>query len=216
MSNDALILDLAADLRPVRRRSPSREALLLLGVAGAEVAVILIAGVMRPDMGRMIGSAFMIWKIASLALLTLLATAVAVRSFSPAGPAGRGLLPAAGLAGLAVLIGLIGLIVTPAAEAARPLAERIAPVHGMVCAVAIMVLALPLLAVLGLVMRRAAPTRPRISALAAGIAAGTGGALVFTLCCPMNDPLYVILWYGLACAAITFISRWLLPRRFRL
>ena len=51
---------------------------------------------------------------------------------------------------------------------------------------------LPIVGLLGALMRRAAPTRPRLSALASGIAAGACGAVVFAFCCPFNDPLYVV------------------------
>ena len=94
--------------------------------------------------------------------------------------------------------------------------ERLAPVHGLLCATAITALSLPVLALLGLLMRRAAPVQPRRSAWAAGIAAATTGALVFTACCPMNDPLYITVWYALGIAAVSAAARWLLPWRFRL
>jgi hypothetical protein len=69
---------------------------------------------------------------------------------------------------------------------------------------------------LGTLMRRAAPTQPKQSAIASGIASGTVGALVFAFCCPFNDPLYVVVWYSIACAAVAGAARWRLPRRFRL
>jgi hypothetical protein len=65
-------------------------------------------------------------------------------------------------------------------------------------------------------MRRAAPTHPADSALASGIAASTCGAFIFAFCCPMNDPLYITVWYAVACAVVTAVARWLLPRRFLL
>ncbi|MBU3079214.1 NrsF family protein [Sphingomonas quercus] len=213
MSNDALILNLAAGLTPVRRRSMTREALLLLAVAVVEGALIVAAGLMRPDMAQMIGSSFMTWKIGSLAILAGLSCTVAMRSFSPHRSPRRGLRLAVGVAGLAVTV---GAFLAFTADIQQPLIARVSPARGMLCAVSIIVLALPLLAVLRAMMRRAAPVFPQSSAFAAGLAAGTSGALVFTLCCPMNDPLYVLIWYCVGCTAVAALGRWLLPRHFRL
>jgi hypothetical protein len=213
MSNDSLILDLAANLKPVKPRNILREAMLLLALAGAEAALILGLGAMRPDMGAMVASSYMAWKIGSFALLAGVTCTVAMRSFSPPASPRRGLMLALGLIG-ATMIG--GAFVASAADSGRSLLDRISPVQGMLCVTSIIVLALPLLAMLGVAMRRAAPTHPESSALAAGVAAGSCAALVFTLCCPMNDPLYILVWYCTGCAAIAAFSRWLLPRHFRL
>ncbi len=213
MSNDALILDLATNLKPVKRRSTLREASLLIAIVAAEGAFIIVRGAMRPDMGQMIGSSFMTWKVGSLAILAAVTCTVAMRSFSPPASPRRGLKIALVLLA-AAMIG--GLLVASSAENSRPILDRIAPARGVLCAASIIVLALPLAAMLGVVMRRAAPTDPGASALAAGAAAGTCAGLVFTLCCPMNDPLYVMVWYCIGCAVVTAVSRWLLPREYRL
>lgn len=213
MSTDALIHDLAAGLRPVRRRNVAREALLLVALAGSEALLIAALGLVRPDMGRMIGSAAMSWKMGSLALLAGAACLVAVRSFSPPETPRRGLRLLAGALGA---VAIAGALVASGAAGREPIAARIAPTHGVLCAVSIVALATPWLALLGAMMRRAAPVRPGPSALAAGLAAGTGGALVFTLCCPMDDPLYILVWYVAGCAAVAALGRWLLPRRYRL
>jgi hypothetical protein len=211
MSNDALILDLSADLVPVRRRRVLREAALLLAFGAAELALLLGLGLMRPDMGRMIASPYMLWKLGSLAILAGVGCAVAIGSFSPTARPRRGL-----MTGLAIAVMIGGAFVAPGGVSGQSLLDRLAPVHGMLCAVSIFVLSMPIMAMLGVLMRNAAPTRPEGSALAAGIAAGTCGAFVFAFCCPINDPLYVIVWYVAGCAATAATARWLLPRRFRL
>ena len=212
-STDALILDLSARLAPVQRRSVRREAAALLGLGGAELALILIFGAMRPDMGRVILSSLMAWKIGSLAVLAVASCAVAVRSFTPSSPSGRGLVLLPSLAAL-TLIG--GAFVTSAADSSRSLMERLAPAHGILCVTSIVLLAIPVMALLAVLMRRAAPVRPARSAWVAGIAASTCGALIFTACCPMNDPLYIVVWYSAGIAIVTAVARWLLPRRFQL
>lgn len=212
-STDSLIRELSADLSPVQRRNVRWEVGALLAVAGTELALILMSGHMRHDMGRIILSPFMIWKISSLALLAGLCCTIAMRSFTPPITSRRELLMVAGFAMIAIIAGIIA---TPDSEASRSLIERLSPVRGMFCAGAIVVLSAPIVTLLGVLMRRAAPVQPRRSALAAGLAASTVGALVFTACCPMNDPLYIIVWYSIGVGAVAAAARWLLPWRFRL
>jgi hypothetical protein len=212
-STDALIQDLSAQLVPVQRRSVRREAAALLALGAAELAIVLMSGVMRPDLGRVILSPYMAWKIGSLAVLAVASCVVAIRSFAPSASLRRGLALLPVLAGLA-MIG--GAFVTNAADSSRSIMDRLMPAHGILCAVSIVALALPVMALLGVQMRRAAPVRPTQSAWVSGIAASTCGALIFTACCPMNDPLYIIVWYSLGIAAVAAAARWLLPRRFRL
>jgi hypothetical protein len=212
-STDALILSLSADLAPVKRRSVPRETAVLVALGATELALILWAGAMRPDMGRVIASPYMVWKMGSLALLAGVTCTVAMRSMAPPGSSRGGLMLALGLAVLAV-VG--GSLVTSEADSGRSLIDRLSPAHGMLCATAITVLAMPLMAALAVLMRRAAPVRPSQSALACGLAAATGGALIFTVCCPSNDPLYIAVWYSLGVTTVALVARSLLPRCFRL
>lgn len=213
MSNDALILDLSANLAPVRRRRMWREAGFVAALGGAELALFLALGAMRPDMGQMGHSPYLLWRVGSLAVLAMIACTVAIRSYSPAARPRRGLILICALAALA-MIG--GAFVTPAGASDHSLLERLDPARGIVCAGSIVVLSLPIVAMLGVLMRKAAPTQPKISALASGLAAGAVGAVVFAFCCPFNDPLYVVLWYSIGCAAVTGAARWRLPRHFHL
>ena len=213
MSNEALIFELSSELAPVRRRSMVREGALVLALCAVELALFLSMGVMRPDMSHMAGSPYLIWRVASLGLLAVAACVLAIRSFSPTARPRRGLMLACALAVLAI-VG--GAFVIPEGLSDRRLLDRIDPASGMMCATSIFVLSLPIVALLGALMRRAAPTQPRLSALASGIAAGACGAFVFAFCCPFNDPLYVVVWYSVGCAAVAAAARWRLPRRFRL
>lgn len=213
MSNEALILDLSSDLAPVRRRSMVREGALLLALVGLELALAPTTGLMRSDMHHMSGSPHLMWRVGSLGFLAIAACVLAVRSFSPTARPRQGLMLACVLAVLAI-VG--GAFVTPGGMGERGLLNRINPMSGMRCATSIFVLSLPILALLGALMRRAAPTEPRRSALAAGIAAGTCGAFVFAFCCPFNDPLYVVVWYSVGCSVVAAVARWCLPQRFRL
>jgi hypothetical protein len=213
MSNDALILNLSASLVPVRRRSMARETALLLALCAMELVLLLGLGLMRPDMGQMIGSTYMLWKLGSLALLAGISCVVAIRSFSPVMSPRRGLMIALALAGIAMSA---GVLLDPADGNGLSVLDRLSPVHGLLCATSIVILSLPIMAMLALLMQRGASTHPEGSALASGLAAGTCGALIFAFCCPINDPLYVIVWYFAGCATVVAAARWLLPGRFRL
>jgi hypothetical protein len=213
MSSDRLILDLSSNLEPVRRRRMVHEAALVVALGAAELALFLGMGMMRPDMPHMGTSPYLLWRVGSLAVLAGIACTVAIRSFSPTARPRKGLALAGALA-VAAVIG--GLFVGPAGVSGHTLIERLDPARGMLCAGSIFVLSLPVAALLGMLMRRAAPTQPKLSAIASGMAAGTVGALVFAFCCPFNDPLYVVVWYSIGCAAVAGTARWRLPRRFQL
>ncbi|AHE56924.1 NrsF family protein [Sphingomonas sanxanigenens] len=213
MSSESLIVHLSSDLAPVQRRSMVREGGLVLALGAIELALFLSVGVMRPDIGHMAGSPYLMWRVGSLGLLAVVACVLAIRSFSPTARPRRGLMLACALA-VAAIVG--GAFVTPDGASECALLDRISPARGMLCAASIFVLSLPIVALLGALMRRAAPTQPRLSALASGIAAGACGAFVFAFCCPFNDPLYVVVWYTVGCAAVAAAARWRLPRRFRL
>lgn len=213
MSNDALILDLSTGLSPVRRRSMSREVALLLGLCAVELAAILGLGLIRPDMGQMVGSTYMLWKLGSLAILAGISCAAAMRSYSPVASPRRGLTLAAVLATVAMAA---GFAIGPFPANASALLDRLSPVAGLLCAASIIVLSLPIMAMLAVLMRRGAPAHPGNSALASGLAAGTSGALIFALCCRANDPLYIMVWYFTACGIVMAAARWILPRNFRL
>lgn len=211
MSNNALIMELSANLDPVKRRSMLRDAALLLALGAVELALLLGLNLMRPDMGAMIGSPYMLWKLGGLASLAVISGATAISSFSPPKSPRRGL---AITLGLAVLTMIAGAFLGSGTEGS--LLERLSPIHGIICSLAIIVLSLPMMAMMAVLMRRAAPSHPERSAVVAGLAASTWAALAFAFCCPVNDPLYVIVWYSAACAVVTSASRWLLPRGFRL
>jgi hypothetical protein len=213
MSSESLIASLSSDLAPVQRRSMVREGGLVLALGAVELTLFMALGIMRPDMNHMAGSPYLIWRVGSLGLLAVIACVLAIRSFSPMARPRQGLMLACALA-VAAVVG--GTFVTSDGASERALLDRIDPAHGMLCAMSIFVLSLPIVALLGALMRRAAPTQPRLSALASGIAAGACGAFVFAFCCPFNDPLYVVVWYSVGCSAVAGAARWRLPRRFRL
>ena len=209
MLNDAFLDDLAANLTPVRRRSIVRETGMIAALAGLELALFLGIGAMRPDMGLLIGEPFMWWKLGSLALVVAISVLTAVGSFSPTSSPRLGLVVLTGVIGAAAIV---GALVDPAAETTGTIVERLAPLHGLVCMTGIVVLSLPMLTLLSVFLRRGASAHVEKSAVAVGIAGGSWGAFVFAFCCPVNDPLYVLVWYLAGVAVVTSLSRLILPR----
>jgi hypothetical protein len=213
MSNEALISDLCANLAPVQRRSSMREVALLMVLGAAELALFWGLGFMRHDMGHMIGSPYMVWRLGSLALLFAITCTTAIRSLSPAASSHRGVVIALSLAIIAMIV---GAFVDPGMAGRHTLMERLSPLHGVICSLFIVIFSIPMMGIMSVLMRRGAPTHPEKSALAIGLAAGTWGAFVFAFCCPANDALYVAVWYLVGCATVAALARWFLPRSFRL
>jgi hypothetical protein len=213
MPHEALMDELAAGLAPVRPRSVAREALLLLVLGAAELALLLAVGLMRPDFGRAIETPFMWWKLGSLALVVAISWTTAIRSLSPTVSPRPGLALAFTATALAIAS---GALVDAGVVGQASITERLEPLHGLGCALAIIILSLPMIAIMAILMHRGAPTHPEGTALAIGLAAGSWAAFAFAFCCPNNDPLYVAIWYSLGCAAVAAAAQWLLPRSYRL
>src|ERR1700712_1354091 len=102
MSNDSLIMDLSAQLAPVRRRRMLREAGLVLALGATELALFAGLGMMRPDMTHMGHSPYLLWRLGSLAVLAGIACTVAIRSYTPTTHPRKGLMLACTLGVIAI------------------------------------------------------------------------------------------------------------------
>ena len=91
MRTEALVNRLSQGLRPVRRRSVAREALLLLLLGVLEVAAFLGMGFMRPDMPVAVEAPSFWWKLISMGLIAVLGAGVAILSGDPVRSPRRGL-----------------------------------------------------------------------------------------------------------------------------
>lgn len=209
MSSDRLMDELVSGLTPVRPRRMWRDALVLAILATVELGLFLLMGAARHDIMLAMTLPSFWWRMASLGALTLIGIATALRSFDPAGS------PRRGLAWLAWAIGatLVGGWVVDAAAATGGAAlwARLMWRHGVDCAIAMAVLSLPMIVALGLLMRRAAPTDRRGTALAAGLASAAWGGFVFVFNCAHDDPLYIAVWYLVGCGIVTLAGRLVLP-----
>ena len=209
MKLDFLIDQLAADLAPVRPRRFWVDASIMALVAVIELALLFAVGFAHLDMHRMMTQPTMGWRIVSLGVISLVSGFLAVRSFDPAYST-RG-----ALRWLALIIAIClasGIVMAGLPTGAASLMQRLDWRSGVQCASKIVLLSIPPLLALAVLGRRGAPTDMRRTPLLIGLAAAAWGAFVFIFACPFNDPLYIVVWYGVGCGIVTLACRFLLPR----
>lgn len=192
-SSEVMIGRLVDDLQPVVPRRVWRDAAILGGVALTELGLALWLGQQRADLHEAMRGPMFWWKMLTclgLALAGGIAVLAALDPETRARPLWRGL---AAATAVALLVGsvLAGVAAVPA-----PVMLRLDMHEGMMCLMWSLLMALPVLAAILFLARRAAPTRPRATATAAGVAASGWGAFVFAWSCPHADPLYVLVWFG--------------------
>ena len=209
MKLDSLIDQLAGDLAPVRPRRFWVDAAIMALVAVIELALLFAVGFAHLDMHRMMTQPTMGWRIVSLGVISLVSGFLAVRSFDPAYST-RG-----ALRWLALIIAIClasGIVMAGLPTGAASLMQRLDWRSGVQCASKIVLLSIPPLLALAVLGRRGAPTDMRRTPLLIGLAAAAWGAFVFIFACPFNDPLYIVVWYGVGCGIVTLACRFLLPR----
>jgi hypothetical protein len=209
MKLDSLIDQLAGDLAPVRPRRFWADASITALVAVIELALLFAIGIAHLDMHRMMRQPTMGWRIVSLGVIALVSGFVAVRSFDPAYSA------RAALRWLALILAVClasGIVMAGLPAGVASLMQRLDWRSGVQCASKIVLLSIPPLLALVVLGRRGAPTDMRRTPLLIGMAAAAWGAFVFIFACPFNDPLYIVVWYGIGCGIVTLACRFVLPR----
>jgi hypothetical protein len=212
MRTDSLVYRLSQDLRPVRRRSIAREAVLLLLLGVVEVAVFLGMGFMRPDMPVAMEAPSFWWKLTSMGLIAVLGASVAILSADPVRS------PRRGLRWILVCIVAIlasGWLIDASENGLADLVRRLDWSQGLQCVWKMIALSIPPAVALGVLIRRGAPTDRAGTALAAGLSSAAWGAFVFVFACPSDDPLYIAVWYTLGCSIVTIVGRAILIRLSR-
>ena len=209
MKLESLIDELTEDLTPVKPRRFWADLLVLALIAAVELALLFALGIAHLDLERLATQPTMGWRLVSLGVIALMSGFLAVRSFDPAYSAKDA------LRWLAVIVALClayGLIMDGPPAGTASLLQRLDWRSGIQCASKIVLLSLPPLAALALLCRRGAPTDLRRTPLLSGLAAAAWGAFVFVFACPFNDPLYIVVWYGIACGLVTLAARLMMPR----
>jgi hypothetical protein len=83
MRTESLIERLSNDLRPVRRRSFLREAVVLVILGLIELSAFVSMGFIRPDMPTAMQTPSFWWKLASMGLIAVLGAVIAILSVDP-------------------------------------------------------------------------------------------------------------------------------------
>ena len=210
---DAATVDrLVAMLTPVRPRKAWRDALLLGGLAAAELAVVVGLHAPRADMMAAMSGPMIWWKMASCAGIAVAGAAALLALLSPEASSHTGRRWMIGASGLAALVGLTLVVIgSLPASVQRVLDWR----EGLACVGMVELYAFPMVLAALWLARRAAPANPRAAAVAAGVFSAGWGALLFVWWCPHDDPLYTLVWYGLALALGAGAAWTLLPRFLR-
>jgi hypothetical protein len=204
MRTDSLVDRLSQDLRPVRRRSIAREALLLLLLGVLEVAAFLGMGFMRADMPVAVEAPSFWWKLASMGLIAVLGASVAILSADPVRSPRRGLRWI-----LVCIVAIIasGWLIDASGNGLADLVRRLDWSQGLQCVWKMVALSIPPAISCGVLVRRGAPTDRGGTALAAGLSSAAWGAFVFVFACPSDDPLYIAVWYTVGCSIVTIVGR---------
>jgi hypothetical protein len=194
MKTEDLIAALERDAAPVRRGQLALRMAIALVVGGAVSVMALLATLgIRPDIGTAL------WPVMAKAGFGALVAVAALRAgLRLARPDARSrmLLP--------VLVILAGALILAAAvlTGEAPGARFAAWTGGGFpwCLVLIPAFALPVAAGLVWAMREAAPGDPAVAGAGLGALAGSCGAMVYAMYCPVDSAAFVGTWYGVAIA----------------
>jgi hypothetical protein len=212
MRTENLIALLASNLEPVNSGRTMRR--YVLGIAvGAMAALIFAGGVLHlnPALPRAVfESAFWVRELfcASLGVLAVLCVARLGRPGT-----WLGLLPT----GIAAVVFIMWILAAISLFSAAP-QSRVHLLLGAtfaVCPFLIALISAPLFFSFVWILKDLAPTRLRWAGAGAGLAAGSTGALVYTLHCPELATPFIATWYLLGMLIPTAIGAWLGPRLLR-
>ena len=212
LRQDALISQLSADLRPVRRlASPWRRTAIWL-TAGLWVGLLLS---LFADWGalwaRLTSAADMWVSLLGAAATCVLAGAAALQIAVPGRSVRWSLLP---LPALVMWVGASTagcLRVTPVA-ATMPMPAM----HPMVCLEFLLLVSAPLAILLTWLLVRACPLRPGLTAALAGLASAGGAATLLTLVHPFDATVDDLGVHALAVLAVVLVMRLVGGRALRI
>lgn len=213
MRTDDLIARLAAETPVVRPHAIERMVALYLLPGGAVALVLLVALLgLRPDMDVAVGTASFWMKFGFTAIIGALGVAATCRLARP----GAALRPAFWIVATAPFAAIAAMAIFEILAVAP--ADRITVWLGSswkTCPVWILVISAPILLAATLSMRRFAPTRPALTGMVLGMAAGGLGATIYGLHCQENAAAFLATWYVLGMAIVGAIGAAIGPRALR-
>ena len=192
MRTEQLVDVLARQAGPAPRHAVERRIAVAAGL-GAIASALGAIGTLGLNAGLADMGLGLATKLAYVVGLLLAAAWFADRVSRPGTPWRR-----AGWNVLAVV--LVMTVLAAAFWALAPSTERLSLLLGRSwasCPWRVAMLSVPALAAVLWAMRGLAPTRPRTAGFAAGLLAGSIGALGYALYCPELSPLFVLVWYTL-------------------
>lgn len=209
MKTDDLISLLAQDA-PVRMRlGRMMTYALVIGMAVSIVIMLATIGV-RHNIGEVIGTARVMFKIGLTSILAVIACSVVFRIGKP-GVGLKGLARALGIPLVLLVVGVaMELAVVPVDLWKTNMIGR----YSAYCVFFIPLLSVAPLAGFLWVLNHGAPENPGVAGAAAGLAAGGVAAAIYAWHCPDDSPLFLASWYSLAISAVTAVGyfagrRWL-------
>jgi hypothetical protein len=212
MKTEVLVSLLSTGAEAVDLKLPARRWLMALAT-GASIAFLLTAGLLKLNPSLRHETFIpMFWVRESYcALLGALGFVAVVRLARPGSRLG--------VAPIGIPVVVISMwsfaVVTLIAASSQNRTALILGHTAAFCPFLIALLAAPLLIALLWVMRSFAPTRLRWAGAACGFAAGSVGALLYSLHCPELAAPFLAIWYLLGMLIPTAIGAWLGPRLLR-
>lgn len=180
------------------------------GIAVASIVFVLAMGI-RPDVAKALGTDRFVFKVVYVAVLFAASLWLAERIGRPGvtlAHAAKAVGAVFGLLAVAVILELTEIPVEGWGAA-------MVGTNWKVCLAAIPLLSIaPLIAGL-LALRQGAPLNARAAGAAAGLLAGSAGAVLYGWHCDNDSPLFVAVWYGLTIATVTTIGALVGPRLLR-
>ena len=212
MKTEDLVSLLSTGAEAVDLRLTSRRWLLALA-GGALIAFLLTAGLLKlnPALWHETSKPMFWVREIYCAVLGILGFTAVARLARPGFQLG---LAPVGIA-VAVIAMWVLAVMTLAAASPQDRAPLILGHTAVVCPFLIALVAAPLFAALLVVMRSLAPTRLRWAGAASGFAAGSIGALVYTLHCPELAAPFLGICYLLGVLIPTAFGAWFGPRVLR-
>jgi hypothetical protein len=186
----------------------------LLGVSGGTLAALaLTAGALRlnPALPQELSEPMFWAREAFCASLGVMGVVAIARLARPGRP--LGLVPIGIALPVIVMWALAAMTLLAAPPPAR--AHLIFGRTARVCPFLIAMIAAPLFVALVWVLRGLAPTRLRLTGAAAGFAAGSIGALAYSLHCPELAAPFIGIWYVLGITISATLGAWAAPRLLR-
>jgi hypothetical protein len=209
MKTDQLIALLAADPKRERPVAATLALVLAAGALGVSLVALPLLGV-RPDLWTALGDGRVLVKHLLVIFMLLAAFGASIRVVRPGLTLGVWGLLMTVIAGFALLAALGAMMATPP----EAWGAAMQGTTGWVCMPFIVGMSIPLLAASIWALRRGAPSYPWMGGAMAGLLSGSLAAAIYAMHCTEDSPIYYVVWYGIALAAVTFAgallgNRWL-------